>query len=145
MSTRAAIEDLLRAGHTDRGIERQLNVSKRQVRKVRNELGIPPHKPGNPLRGQTLEDAFWRRVVPTDDGHLLWPFYKPGRACLLKHRDHNHSAHKIAFRLAHHREPVGITRTGCGRDGCVHPGHVDDQPMREQLADQYAAIFGAAA
>jgi hypothetical protein len=141
MNTHNAIEELLRAGHTDRGIERQLNVSKRQVRKLRNELGIPPHKPGNPLRGQTLEDAFWRRVVPTDDGHLLWPFYKPGRACLLKHRDHNHSAHKIAFRLAHHREPVGITRTGCGRDGCVHPGHVDDQAMR----DQYAAIFGAVA
>jgi hypothetical protein len=136
--SRAQITELLQAGGTDRGIERHLGVSKRQVRKIRQELGIPPHLPGNPLRGQTLEDAFWRRVVPTDDGHLLWPYYRPGRTCLLKHRDRNHSAHKIAFRLAYKREPVGLVRTGCGTPGCVHPRHVDDQAMR----DQYAEIFG---
>ncbi|MBA4865963.1 hypothetical protein H1V43_32390 [Streptomyces sp. PSKA54] len=136
--SRAQIVELLRAGGTDRGIERETGVPKRQVRKIRIEQGIAPHKPGNPLAGQSLEDAFWRRVQPTDDGHLLWPHYKPGRPCLIKWRNSNRSAHKIAFGIAHDREPVGRVRTGCGIPGCVHPRHVDDQAMR----NQYVSIFG---
>jgi hypothetical protein len=138
---RTQVIELLRAGHSDRGIERQLGMPKRQVRKIRDQLGIPPHPPGNPTRSQSLEDAFWLRAVPTNDGHLLWPFHKPGHACVLKWRDRNHSAHRIAFRLAHTREPVGTVMTGCGRPGCVHPRHVEDKPMRET----YRAIFGRAA
>jgi hypothetical protein len=51
------------------------------------------------------------------------------------------TAYRIAFQIRHGREPVGYVKPGCEFDGCVHPDHVEDQPMR----DQYAAIFGAAA
>jgi hypothetical protein len=51
------------------------------------------------------------------------------------------TAYRIAFQIRWGREPVGYVKPGCEYDGCVHPEHVEDQPMREQ----YAAIFGAAA
>ena len=137
MNTRAAIEELLRAGYSDKAIERQLHVSRRRARAIRTELGLPNHKPGYKAAASP-EDLFWRRAIPTIDGHLLWPGYDPAQAPSVRHGGRRHSVHRIAFRLAHTREPVGKVRGGCEVSGCVHPRHVDDQ----QIRDNYQAIFG---
>jgi hypothetical protein len=140
VSTRAAIEELLRAGYSDKAIERQLHVSRRHARGLRAQLGLPQHKPGV-AAAASPEDLFWRRTVPTVDGHLIWPGYRPEQAPSVRHGGRKHSVHRIAFSLAHTREPVGWVRGGCDVTGCVHPRHVDDQ----QIRDNYRAIFGEVA
>ncbi|MEU7066937.1 hypothetical protein [Streptomyces sp. NPDC046161] len=138
MNTVAAIRELLLAGHSERAIARQLITSTRRVQRIRHQLGLPAHKPG-PTPAGSLEDAFWRRAVPTDDGHLLWPAAAP--MVRSSHEGRKESVRRIAFRIRHRREPVGKVLPDCGTRGCVHPDHVADQPMRKT----YTAIFGKAA
>ena len=140
MSTRNAIIELLHAGHSDKAIERQLNVSRLAARAIRHQRGLPTHKPG-PAAANSPEDLFWRRVEPTSDGHLLWPGYSRQHGANINHGGRRHSVHRVAFRIGNRREPVGRVTTGCGTEGCVHPRHVEDQAMR----NQYTAIFGEAA
>lgn len=139
MTTRADVVELLHAGWSDKRIARELHMDRRRVRDARHELGIPAHKPG-PTPAASPEDIFWRRAQPTDDGHLMWPAYSTTYGAHISHAGRRHSVWRIAFRIKYGREPVGKVRTGCDQPGCVHPAHVEDQPMR-QLA---AAIFGAA-
>ncbi|WP_394436193.1 hypothetical protein [Streptomyces sp. SGAir0957] len=134
---RAAIEELLHAGYSDKAIERQLHVSRRRARDLRAELGLPQHKPG-PTPSGSPEDRFWRLAQPVDGGHLLWPH--AANTLRLGHEGPKASIRRIAFRIRWGREPVGQVRAGCDHDGCVHPDHVEDQPMREQ----FRAIFGGA-
>lgn len=142
-STREQITHLLLAGHTTKGIARELGVPLRAVKNMRQALGIPSCRPGAPARYASLAEAFRAKAHPTDDGHLIWPGYEPGAGSgpVLKWNGRNHSVYRIAFRLAHTREPVGYVTTGCGRFACVHPDHVEDQ----QIRTQYSAIFGKAA
>jgi len=139
MSVRADVRELLAAGYGNRTIARQLGVSIGSVERARVILRIPGGRPG-PKATTSPEDMFWRRAEPTDDGHLLWPTYSPRNGAVIKHNNTRWSVHRIAFRIAHRREPVGRVTTGCDRAGCVHPRHVEDQSMR----NQYAAIFGGA-
>ncbi|MER5875521.1 hypothetical protein ABT119_06270 [Streptomyces sp. NPDC001910] len=140
MSTRAQIVELLRAGYSDRAIARQVHVRNTAVGRIRTQLGLPKHNPG-PSPAGSAEDQFWRRAQHTDDGHLLWPAYTPGRAARVRYSGVQMSVHRIAFGIAHDREPVGKVRSGYKITGCVHPRHVEDQPMR----DKYRAIFQGAA
>ncbi|WP_326811674.1 hypothetical protein [Streptomyces scopuliridis] len=140
MKIRADIAELLRAGLSDRAISRQLQIRTSRVRAVRSALGLAPHQPG-PTPADSPEDLFWRRAVPTEDGHLLWPGADPRVGARLRHGSVRYSAFKIAFQIRWGREPIRRVTTGCTQPGCVHPAHVEDRPMREQ----YAAIFGQAA
>ncbi|MGW5616219.1 helix-turn-helix domain-containing protein [Streptomyces sp. NPDC003877] len=139
MTVRADVAELLRAGYGDRTIARRLGVSERRVRRARAELGLPAGRPGLKAT-DTIEDRFWRRAQPTDDGHLLWPAYAAHYGAVIKHDGGKQSVHRVAFRIGNGREPQGHVTSGCGRTGCVHPRHVEDQAMR----NQYNAIFGAA-
>lgn len=132
-----AIRELLLAGHSNAYIVRQ-GVSQTRVQRIRAELGLPVHKPG-PSPAGSPEDRFWRLAQFTDDGHLLWP--TEDRQVRTGHGGRRHSVLRVAFRIRHHREPVGQVNTDCGRRGCVHPEHVSDRPMRKTCA----AIFGKAA
>lgn len=138
--SRAAIIELLHAGYSDKAIERQLNVSRLRARDLRTELGIARHKPG-PTPSSSPEEVFWRRAQPTSDGHLIWPNYSTLRGVYIRHGGRRHTVHRLAWGLAHTREPVGRVLTGCGTNGCVHPRHVEDQAMR----DTYRAIFAEVA
>ncbi|TGB11577.1 hypothetical protein [Streptomyces sp. MZ04] len=140
MTTRNAIVELLNAGYSDKAIERELHIPRTRARDLRAELDLPQHKPGR-TPAASPEAIFWQRAIPTDDGHLLWPTYKAGETRSVRHGGRKYSVHRLAFSLAHTREPVGKVRTGCEREGCVHPRCVEDQQMREQ----YRAIFGEAA
>ena len=138
MNTRNAIVELLCAGYSDRAIARQVHARTTRVAEIRAVLGLPTHKPG-PTRSTSHEDLFWRRAVPTVDGHLLWPYSTT--VVRIGSEGPRQSAYRIAFRLRYRREPVGFVLPGCGMDRCVHPRHVEDQAMR----DSYQAIFGRAA
>lgn len=140
MNRNAAVEELLRAGWSDKAIARHLHVHRNRPRDMRRALGLPTHK-GGPIPAASIEDLFWRRTQPTDDGHLLIPNYDPHRGATIRHNERRQSMHRIAFRIAHRREPEGRVATGCGVAGCVHPDHVEDRTMR----DTYQAIFGDAA
>ncbi|MFB6805416.1 helix-turn-helix domain-containing protein [Streptomyces sp. NPDC056387] len=132
----AAIQELLLAGYSNAAIARQLNVAHARVARLRKEMGLPVHKAGSPAAASP-EDLFWRRAQPTSDGHLIWP--NPSGD--IRHITGRTKASRVAFRIRYRREPVRNVLPDCGRDGCVHPDHVADQPMRKT----YAAIFGPAA
>jgi hypothetical protein len=136
--SRTAIVEMLQAGVADKHIARELHVHSRRVRALRRELGIPVHKPG-PTGASSVDELFWRRAQPTDDGHLLWT----GATTVLRvgHEGPKTTAGRVAFRIKYGRDPVGKVLPGCGADRCVHPDHVEDQPIR----DSYRAIFGTAA
>lgn len=138
MTVRADVAELLHAGYGDRTIARRLGVTQPSVARTRAALGIPAGRPG-PKAPNSPEGTFWRRTQPTDDGHLLWPGYDPKHGARILWDGCLYSVHRIAFRIANQREPEGRVLTGCGRPGCVHPQHVEDQRMRAT----FNKIFGA--
>ncbi|MGW0904948.1 LuxR C-terminal-related transcriptional regulator [Streptomyces sp. NPDC002853] len=141
MILRPDIVALLRADFSNSAIARQLHVSRETVAAHRTELQLPRARSGYKA-AESPQELFWRHVQPTGDTHLMWTGYTTGRGVPeLKHRGRVYTAYRIAFSLAHTRPPVGHVRTGCERDGCVHPRCVEDQQMR----DEYRAIFGEAA
>jgi hypothetical protein len=136
MKIRADIAELLHAGWSDKAIATHVHTHRRVVRDARRALRLPALKPGP--QAASIEDLFWRRAQRTDDGHLLWT----GATTVLRagNQGPRTTAGRLAFRLKHHRDPVGRVLPGCDRPGCIHPDHVEDQPMR----DTFRAIFGAA-
>ncbi|MGW4222946.1 hypothetical protein ACWEG1_05765 [Streptomyces bauhiniae] len=139
---RADIIALLQEGRSDRHIAAALHTSNKRVRRIRGELELPEATRATTI---TLEQAWRARTRDTGDGHLTWTgAYREGFPT-LKHNGINHTARRIAFTIAHGREPEGRVLAGCGHATCVHPRHVTDQPMREALNTQYQQIFGAAA
>lgn len=128
---------LLRAGHTNVAIARQLHIRTVRVSDIRKAAGLAAVKPGP--QGATAVERFQKIAQPTDDGHLLWPQAGPIRP-LGEGRRRSDPA-DVAFRIGNGRDPIGRVETGCDQPGCIHPQHVEDQPMR----DQYRAIFGKAA
>jgi hypothetical protein len=140
MSTRAAIEELLRAGYGNKAIARQVHVRHGRIAEIRAELRLP--NVHGKRAASSAEDLFWRRTKPLDGGHLAWTGHVNNTGTpAVRTTDGLRSAYRIAFQIRWGREPVGAVKPGCGIARCVHPRHVDDQQMR----DQYAAIFAAAA
>ncbi|MFB7461237.1 hypothetical protein [Streptomyces sp. NPDC056188] len=146
MKIRADVAELLHADHSNRAIARQLHTDAKAVAAAREHLGIPKAKSG--YKGAaTPEDLFWRRVKPTDDGHMEWTGFYIGSTPGLRHGGRNHTAYRVAFRIANGRDPEGHALPNCGRDGCVKPGHHSDRAdrAREQRVNSlYAAIFEGA-
>lgn len=140
MNARADIIRLLRAGLGNKVIARRVHVRHQTVAAIRRELGLPNIV--RPARAAYSEDAFWRRTQPVDGGHLNWTghYNSTGVPC-LRTTGGMHTAYRIAFRIRWRRDPTGPVKPGCDLDRCVHPDHVEDQPMRQL----YAAIFGEAA
>ncbi|MEV5957249.1 hypothetical protein AB0M11_26370 [Streptomyces sp. NPDC051987] len=144
MKIREDVAQLLRAGHSDRGIARQLGVHRDQVIKARRALGIPA-VPTHP-RPRPVEEVFQARVEEVDGGHLKWTGFRNERGTpVVKHRVQgvlrNETAYRVAWRFGHTREPEGLVLPGCGYEQCVAPGHMEDRVMRAA----YTAIFGEAA
>jgi hypothetical protein len=140
MNTRAAIEELLRAGYGNKVIAQQVHVRRQTVAAMRAELGIP--KSTRRYQASSAEDLYWRRTQPVAGGHLAWTGHRNSTGVpVVRTSDGARTAYRIAFHIRYQREPVGAVKPGCGMDRCVHPNHVEDQPMRQQ----YTAIFGEVA
>ncbi|NUO42459.1 MAG: hypothetical protein HOV82_10510, partial [Streptomyces sp.] len=133
MTVRADVAELLRAGYGDRTIARQVGVSIGSVTRARAELGMPKARGGIKGAG-SIEDLFWRRVKPTDDGHLEWTGTITNKGTpVLKwggRSGRNHTAYRVAFRIANGTEPNGRTNATCGHPNCVAPDHVADAAVR---------------
>jgi hypothetical protein len=139
-ATRADVVALLCEGLSDKRIAKTLRTSHMRVAAIRKELDLPRYE----RTRIALERAWTTRTQPTDGGHLAWSgFWREGVQPVLKHQGAEYSARRLAFRMANGREPEGRVHAGCGWPPCVRPEHVEDQPMRDQLRNQYAAIFGA--
>jgi hypothetical protein len=132
--------EMLTAGKSLSATARQCQMQSTDLRRIRDELGIPPHPPGT--KAESIDDTFRRRTTLADDGHLLWPTTDYHIRTV---EGASMSAGRYAFQQKYGRRPVGKVIAGCGTPRCVHPDHVEDRPMREALASQLATIFGSAA
>jgi hypothetical protein len=139
MSTRAVTE-LLHAGVSNHDIARETGIDHRTVAATRAALGLPDART---IKGQANpEDLYWRRTKPVDGGHLEWDGHRNNTGVPVLHTaGRMYTARRVAFRIRWGREPIGNVTTGCDHNGCVHPDHVEDQPMRQR----YTAIFGEVA
>lgn len=155
-AVRADVAELLRAGHSNRAIARQLHTDAKDVAKARDVLGLPKARSGR-KPAATAEDLFWRRAKPTDDGHMEWTGFRMGGTPGLRFGGTNLTAYRVAYRIATGRDPEGHALPACGREQCVKPGHHEDRAdraarrqrereerRREKRVDAlYAAIFEA--
>lgn len=143
MKVRADIAEALRAGIPQSRIARELHVAPITVQRTREALRLPAPKTCRTLPA-TVEDAFRQYVQPVDGGHAEWTGPRSGSP-RLTHEGTVYSAYRIAYRIAHGREPDGRALPSCGHDQCVQPGHHADRAdrAREKRVDAlYAGIFG---
>lgn len=136
MKLRSDIADMLLAGDSMAKVQRTLGVGYSIVSAHRQALRLPLHPPA--VKAESVEATFARRTRATDDGHLIWT----GVDLTINTIE---GANLSAFQQQYGRPPVGRVLPGCGVPRCVHPAHVEDQPMREELATQLNLIFGSAA
>ncbi|MFF2383685.1 hypothetical protein [Streptomyces sp. NPDC058108] len=133
------VKALLREELSDRQIGKRLRTSPKRVAALRAELGIPS-------RPVTFEGRWDANTEPADGGHIRWTGrFRAGSNPAIAHEGRDTSPRRIAFERLHGRPAVGRVLPGCGYGPCVRPEHLEDQPMRDQLASQYAAIFGEVA
>lgn len=130
-ATRADIIAMLRDGHSNSRIVRELRVDKHRVRRIREELGLPNYVPVEQTR--TIEDKWKLFARPTDGGHVEWTGERQSTSGtpVMRYKDQAHTAAAIAFRIKHRRDPDGYAIADCGRKHCIAPDHVQDEPGRQ--------------
>ncbi|MFJ2004748.1 hypothetical protein [Streptomyces chartreusis] len=148
VAARADVVELLRAGGLSQAeIARRTGASPLTVQRIREYLGLPAPKQGQqPLKYPTQEAAFRAYTQPADDGHLTWTGRVAGTGTpVLRHRDTQESAYRIAFRLHYGRQPVGRVLAQCDVPLCVAGRCLADRTVRAANARADVAfdeIFG---
>lgn len=129
-ATRADIIAMLREGHSNSRIMRELHVDKARVRRIRTELGLPTFAPVEQTR--TIEDKWKQFARPLNGGHMEWTGERVGAAGspVMRYKNGCHSPAAIAFEMRHGRPPQGYAIADCGMKRCIAPGHVDDEAGR---------------
>lgn len=139
MTPRPDVAELLHAGFGDRTIARQLAVTVSSVTAARTSLGLPKAQ-GGTKRAANVEDLFWRRTRPTDDGHLHWDGHRTSNSTPGIHwNGAMHSALRIAYRIRTGHDPEGYAHVTCQHPGCVAPQHVDDTAVTPRRAHHKTA------
>jgi hypothetical protein len=139
---RTDVAEMLHAGHSDRAIAEELHTDAKAVSAARRVLGLPRHKTGIKA-ADSPQDLFRQRTRPVDGGHLEWTGYRTNDGVpFFRWKKQGFTAGRMAFVMQHGREPVGQVRPGCDYEGCVAPGCVEDQQMRNKLNTTFNAIFG---
>lgn len=72
-------------------------------------------------------------------GCWLWTGAGAAGYGLFWHERRNEGAHRFAFRMAHGRLPVGVSRHACNVPFCVNPAHVFEGTQAQNIADKVAA------
>ena len=139
----ARLLELAAQGWTTQALARELHMDRRDVRRIRNEAGLPtnPVYENQPL---TLEEK-WRSLTrPVDGGHLDWVGERASRSGtpVLRYRETSYSPAAIAFRIRTGRDAQGRTFAECGHRQCIAPEHVDDLTTRLRDRDALRTILG---
>lgn len=134
------ITALLRQRLSDAEVARRLGCDRHRVGQVRRALGLPPV----PLQPLTLEQKWGARTRPVEGGHLEWTGERQSTSGtpVLRYREKAYTAARIAFRIRYGREPVGYCAAECGRQHCVAPDHVEDEPGRARVREQLRYLEG---
>lgn len=123
-----AVARMLKADPTppNHVVARVLETSKRNVARVRADLGIPPA--WEPQEPWTVErwDAMTVRV---HGGHRRWRGRTTSNGVPIAGKAV--TAYQVGFRLLHGREPVGRVLATCSLSRCVEALHRDDEAMRD--------------
>lgn len=129
-ATRTDIIAMLRDGHSNIRIMRELRVDVARVRRIRAELGLPTFVPAEQTR--TIEDKWNLFARPVDGGHVEWTGERVGPAGspVMRYKDSSYSPAAIAFEMRHGRPPQGYAIADCERNRCIAPDHVDDEAGR---------------
>lgn len=134
------LDDALRTSDNEHGIRGGLKPCERRTlaREMAFRNGQRPEP--EPIPERTFQ-TLWDERTQADGEHLLWaagtPVYFEGRTF---------TPQRIGFRLDRGREPVGVVRRTCDRDGCVLPAHLGDQRdrNRKRMAERRAAELSEA-
>lgn len=136
-TTRADIIAMLRDGHSNTRIMRELRCDKQRVRRIRAELDLPAYVSAEQSR--TLEEKWAALTRPIEGGHLEWLGERGNIAGTptMRYKEDSYSPAAVAFRIKHGRDAVGYAIADCGLKHCVAPEHVEDEAglirNREQL------------
>lgn len=141
-ATRTDIITLLRDGHSNSHISRELHVDKHRVRRIRAELGLPTYVPTEQTR--TLEQKWALFTRPADSGHLEWAGERATAAGtpVMRYKEGYYSPAAVAFRLRTGRDPEGYAIADCGLRHCVAPDHVEDEAGRRRNREQLRYLLG---
>jgi hypothetical protein len=131
-ATRNDIIAMLRDGHSNNRIVRELRCDKQRVRRLRAELGLPQFVPAEQTR--TVEDKWRLFARPVDGGHMEWTgeHATANHTPVMRYKDQSVSPAAIAFEIRHGRPAQGYVKADCGRPHCVAPDHVLDEAGRQQ-------------
>jgi hypothetical protein len=136
-----AIAALLRAGHSNSHIARDLRVDKGRVRRIRAALNLPMFVPVEQTR--TIEEKWALDTRPLDGGHLEWTGERATSGTpLVSYKEKHHSAAAVAFGIRTGREPQGYVIADCGMHHCVAPEHVEDEAGRLRNREQLRYLTG---
>ncbi|MCX4993809.1 helix-turn-helix domain-containing protein [Streptomyces longwoodensis] len=136
----AQIREQLTQGLSAQAVARVLGVDRAAVRRIRDELGLPP-RPAQPL---SLDEKWEQRAKPVEGGHREWTGGRVGlsRTPVMAYRGKTYTAASLAFRRRTGRDPVGQVKAECGMQQCVAPEHVEDEPGRMRLREQLRHLLG---
>lgn len=141
-ATRADIIAMLRDGHSNTRIMRDLHVDKARVRRIRDELGLPAYVPAEQTR--TLEEKWALFAKAVNDGHVEWTGERQSTSGtpVMRYKEANYSPAAVAFRIRHGRDAEGYAIADCGLKHCVAPDHVEDEAGRIRNREQLRYLTG---
>lgn len=141
-ATNADITAMLRDGHSNSRIARELHVDKQRVRRIRAELDLPAFVPVEQTR--TIEEKWALFARAADGGHVEWTGERQSTSGTptMRYKEEFHSPAAVAFRIKHGRDAVGYAMADCGRKHCVAPDHVNDEAGRQQARREVRAERG---
>ncbi|MER7835279.1 hypothetical protein ABTY98_05050 [Streptomyces sp. NPDC096040] len=111
------------------------------VARVRRDLNLPAYQRGRRPVAPTLEAVFWERSRPVDGGHREWTKQRAASGTpVISWRGQHVTAGRVAFRIAHGREPEGQVRPTCTFPHCVEPKCQADRVMRDGARASLAEV-----
>lgn len=133
----AVIAELLHAGCTYPQIRTAIpRADYNTIAAVRRAHRIPV--PDRHPRGRAPEETYAHYATPTTDGHTHWTGPWSGRMPMIwlpRSGNRKTSALRVAFRMRHHRDPIGYVRPICGDPHCCASADLADRPMRHTLTN----------
>ncbi|MFJ6540571.1 hypothetical protein ACIQMP_07985 [Streptomyces sp. NPDC091385] len=92
----------------------------------------------------SLEEKWDTQAKPVGRGHMEWTGSRQSKSGtpVLRYKERIYTAASVAFRRRTGRAPVGPVRAECGVVHCVAQDHVEDEPGRQRLREQYRYLMG---